>query len=119
MGFKDNTVVTRTVSCDNAACGKTITHDRNDNTIADKEENAWMRTLRLIQSVDGRAFVYCSDVCEIEGIKSGQHNPPQKKTIIEDASPAALNGAIQSAEAARQSDQNLKRGTGGPVLVRG
>jgi hypothetical protein len=62
-------------------------------------------------------LVYCSDVCEIAGAKSGTHNLPVPKKIIEAANPAALAQATAAAAAARASDEALKSGSGGSVIV--
>jgi len=116
MGPQD--AVIRTIKCENEECNKTITFDRKDEKATfENPANSWLRALRLVQTVDQRSYVYCSDVCEIAGAKSGVHNLPQPKTIIEAGNPAAVAAAAAAAEAAKASDQNLKSGTGGPILV--
>ena len=106
----------RTIKCDNPECNKTITFDRRQ----EKEifnANPWLKATRLVQSVDQRQFVYCSDVCEIAGAKSGQHNLPTPKQIIEANNEAAVNQAAAIAAATKASDAALKTGSGGPVIV--
>jgi hypothetical protein len=51
------------------------------------------------------------------GAKSGQHNVPLPKKIIEAANEAAVKQAAAAAAAAKASDEALKSGTGGPVIV--
>jgi len=106
----------RTITCDNPDCNKSITFDRRQ----EKEtfdDNPWMKSIRLVQTIDQRNLVYCSDVCEITGAKSGVHNLPVPKKIIEAGSAAAVNAAAQAAELAKASDEALKSGNGGPVIV--
>lgn len=111
-------VATRTIKCDNPECNKEITFNRaEEKATFDNPGNIWLKSIRLVQAIDQRSFVYCSDICEILGARSGQHNLPEPKKIIEAANAQAVAAAAQSAEAARVSDENLKRGTGGPVIV--
>jgi hypothetical protein len=110
----------RTLACNNLECNKSITFDRaEEKQTFDNPANIWLKSIRLIQTVDQRSFLYCSDVCEIMGTKSGQHNLPEPKKIIEDANPAAVQAAAAAADAAVKSNENLKTGTGGPVIVQG
>ena len=113
-------VHTKTIACDNSECNKSVVFNVADaQQVKDNPANIWLKSLRLIQTPDGRVFSYCSDVCEITGARTGQHNLPEPKKIIEAANPAAVAAAAQAAEAARNSDANLKAGTGGPVIVQG
>jgi hypothetical protein len=106
----------RTIKCDNSECNKEITFDRRqEKEIFDA--NPWLKAVRLVQTIDQRNLVYCSDVCEITGAKSGAHNLPVPKTIIEANNVAAVNAAAASAAAAKASDAALKTGAGGPVIV--
>lgn len=108
----------RTIKCDNDECNKTITFDRRkEKETFESPANTWMKSIRLIQTIDGRGLVYCSDVCEIMGTKAGKHNLPEPKKIIEAASPAAIQAAVAAADAAAKSDENLKSGQGGPVVL--
>ena len=117
-GQQNPSSVTTIVKCDLSGCTNSVSFDENSKqkTLAD---TPWLRTYRTVQTGDGRFIGYCGDVHEIEGIKGGQHNLPEPKKIIEAANPAAVAAAAQAAEAARNSDTNLKSGTGGPVLVQG
>jgi hypothetical protein len=62
--------ILRTITCDGPNCVKTVTFQQNK---ADKmdiiEQHPWLRTARLVQ-VGGRNFVYCSDLCEVEAIRT-------------------------------------------------
>lgn len=110
----------RTIKCDNDECNKSITFDRTkEKETFDNPANIWMKSLRLVQTLDQRNLAYCSDVCEIMGAKSGKHNLPEPKKIIENANAATVAAAAAAAEAAAQSDQNLKSGQGGKVIVEG
>jgi hypothetical protein len=109
----------KTIKCDGGSdCTKTITFNvAEGKEVASQAGNEWMKAIRLVQTPDGRVLVYCSDVCEISGTRTGQHNIPVPKKIIEAANPAAVAAAAQAAEAARASDANLKSGSGGPVII--
>ena len=118
MGLQD--VQSRTIKCDNSECNKQVSFNQAEaKQTFDNPANVWMKSLRIINTFDGRTFAYCSDVCEITGARSGQHNLPEPKKIIEASNPAAVAAAAQAAEAAKVSDANLKTGAGGPVLVTG
>jgi hypothetical protein len=107
----------RTIKCDNQPdCNKEITFDRRQEKEV-FEANPWLKSIRLVQTVDQRNLVYCSDVCEIAGAKSGTHNLPVPKKIIEAGNTALVNAAAAAAAAAKASDEALKSGSGGPVIV--
>lgn len=111
----------RHLKCDNEECNKEIefvlTEEVVRTTYADPA-NSWLLAGRVVGTGDGRQLFYCSDICEILGAKSGSHNRPAQKQIIEDANPAAIKAAVAAAEAKAASDKNLKEGSGGPVLVK-
>ncbi len=70
----------RTISCDNKTCDKTVTFNP-----AVQEEIAalpdWLRTFRAVNLGNGAKFTYCSDVCEVEGTTTGQHNVPEPPKV--------------------------------------
>lgn len=110
----------RNIRCDGPDCKKEVTFDpKFEKEIFLAPENAWLRSGRVIQTGDQRILMYCSDVCEINGIRSGVHNLPEPKKVIEAGTPAAVVAAAQAAAAAKASDETLKAGTGGPVIVQG
>lgn len=118
MGEKVN----RTITCDGPECNKTITFEATEEKAKEvfaNPANFWLRGNRLVKTPDGRVLVYCSDVCEIMGAKSGIHNLPEPKKIIDAGNQAAVNAAVAAANAAKASDENLKKGSGGPILVTG
>ncbi len=106
----------RTVKCDNPECNKEITFDRRQEKEI-FEANPWLKSTRLVQTVDQRNLVYCSDICEIIGAKSGAHNLPIPKKIIEAGNAAAVAQAAAIAEASKVSDEALKSGAGGKIVV--
>ena|SRR5208283_1935683 len=109
--------VVRTIGCDAFGCTKQVVFDRKEEkTIFDKPENAWLKTSRVVQSADGRNLVYCSDECELKGTASGKHNMPEPKAIVE-GSATAVAIAAQQAAAAKQAEQTLRDGTGGKIQV--
>lgn len=121
VGQQQPSAVVSIVKCDRPGCPSEAKYDAlNKESVATvKVENPWIQSIRIVKAQDGREFLYCSDICEIEQIKLGVHNPPEQKRIIEAGSTAAVQAAAAAADAARQSDINLKAGTGGPVLVKG
>lgn len=103
----------RTVSCN--SCDKTATFPTTDQVAANKamEDFPWLKTTRLVNSADGRSFAYCSDECEVAGVTSGQHNPPEPKKIIEapnEGTQAAIALAAQAAKQAEEATKSLKAG---------
>jgi hypothetical protein len=71
----------------------------------------WLRTYRTIQTGDGRVFGYCSDLCEIEAIKTGAHNMPEAKPKVEtNVSPAAIAAAAAAQAQAKKADKALRDG---------
>lgn len=121
VGQQQPSAVLSIVKCDRPGCPSEAKYDAlNKEAVSTvKVENPWIQSIRIVKAQDGREFLYCSDICEIEQIKSGVHNPPEQKRIIEASSPAAVAAAKAAADASRASDQNLKAGTGGPILVKG
>jgi hypothetical protein len=117
--FAEQVIVT--IKCANSECNKEISFNKQQGKqTIDNPANVWMKSVRLVNTLlDNRVFAYCSDVCEITGARSGQHNPPEQKKIIEAANPAAVAAAAQAAEATAKSNENLKSGTGGPIVVAG
>ncbi len=73
--------VSRTISCDNKGCDKTVTFaPDNQEEIAALPE--WLRTFRNVNLGNGAKFGYCSDVCEVEGATTGQHNVPEPPKVL-------------------------------------
>ena len=102
--------VVRTISCNAEGCTKTTTFDRKDEkAMFENPENAWMKSLRVVQSADGRNFTYCSDECEIKGTTTGQHNLPEPKKVVE-GNAAAVAIAAKAAEAAKIADAAIRGG---------
>lgn len=109
-----------TIKCDGPECNKVVSYPTDQQAATfQNPANVWLKSLRMVQTLDQRKFSYCSDVCEIMAAKSGQHNPPQPKAIIENATAADVNAAAAAADAAAESDKNLKSGGGGNVIVAG
>lgn len=106
----------RTVTCNAEGCNKTVTFDQKDAQSA-FENNPWLKTLRIVQTAQGRNFCYCSDEHEISSVAAGFHNPEEPKKVI--AVPQA--GAIAQAAAAAkaQEDANKALKSGGPVTLHG
>lgn len=113
MAIQD--VVVETVKCDNPACTSEAVFPKLQNGVLPEvlEKNPWLKTARLIQTADGRVRYYCTDVCEVAGIKTGEHNPPEPKKVIDMPSGPALEAIKKAAAeelARRQGTQALKEG---------
>lgn len=101
----------RTIACDGPGCTKQLLYDRKDEkTTFELPENVWLRGTRVTQTADGRNLVYCSDICEVNGVATGKHNIPEPPKIVQTASPAAIVAAAAAANAARQADQAIRDG---------
>lgn len=110
--------VVRTIKCEVEGCPNEVIFDRKEEQqVFAKPENAWMKGIRLVQTADGRNIAYCSDNCEIEGIKTGKHNLPEPKRIIEAGNSAAVQAAAQANANAKAAEQMVREGTGGKLEV--
>lgn len=101
----------RTFTCNSPECGKTLTWDRREEAKV-FQENEWLLGLRVIQTLDNRGFSYCSDLCEIKGIESGQHNVAQKPKVQVPTGSAteAIQKAAQAAAQAEAATRAIKEG---------
>lgn len=83
--------VSRTIKCDAPECDKTVTFDPQvpDQVIGLPD---WIRTTRTVQLGNRASFTYCSDVCEVKGVTTGNHNVPEPKQVQE-ATPAEAKQA--------------------------
>lgn len=115
MGLIDSAV--RTITCNGPECPRTITFDRRqEKQTFEAPGNEWLKSVRIIQTVDARNLVYCSDTCEVKGVATGSHNLPEPKKIIEaPASSAAIEAAAAAARQAEQATAALK--SGAPVTI--
>ena len=109
----------RTLTCEVAGCPRTVTFQLTKEEHAKTLEapgNEWLKTGRFVNTPDGRNLFYCSDVCEIKGIETGQHNLPEPKRIISGvASAAQVASAAAAAKAAEAATQAIKAGS--PVTL--
>lgn len=88
--------VSRTIKCDNPECKNAITFDpQNAEQVAALP--TWLRTLRNIQLGNRQSFTYCSDVCEVKGVTTGQHNIPEPKQVQE-AQPGDVKKVVAQVE---------------------
>lgn len=75
-------------------------------------QDPWLRTYRTIQTGDGRVFGYCTDICEIEGVKSGAHNMPEEKKVDTNATLGNIAALAQKAKEAKLAEAALRSGAG-------
>ena len=104
----------KTVTCNGPECKNTVTFEAGQEQ-AVAEEKAWFKTLRMIQTAQGRNYVYCSDACEIANVAVGLHNPEERKNIIVPEGANAMAQAEQQAKIAEAAARAMKAG---PVLVK-
>lgn len=103
-----------TISCDAPECTNTATFPQTEqDEKAAFVANPWMNSLRFVNTVDQRKFIYCSDECEAKGVGQGVHN---KNVIVTPQAPNEVGLAAQAAERARQATEALKSGQGKVVL---
>jgi hypothetical protein len=101
----------RSISCDGPECNKAVLFDRKDEKATfELPENVWLRATRVTQTADGRNKVYCSDVCEVNGVGTGTHNIPEPPKVIAAGNAAAIAAAAQSAAAAKNADKAIREG---------
>jgi len=90
----------RTIKCDAEGCESSATFNPQD-VEQIKALPEWVRAYRVVNRGDRKAFGYCSDVCEVNGITAGNHNVPEPKKVTEVTSQAEIKQAIANAEAAK------------------
>lgn len=117
MGVTD--VGFRTIICNGPECPKSVTFqmtkEAHEKTLA-AEGNEWLKTVRVVETPDGRKLAYCSDVCEAKAIGAGQHNVPEPSRIIQGVANAAqVKAAADAAAAAERATAALR--AGGPVTL--
>jgi hypothetical protein len=93
MGMSDKQI--RTIACDNKKCDKTITFELGDQEAIAKLPD-WLRTYRNVILGNNNKFGYCSDVCEVEGVTTGDHNVPEPKQVQEATAADANRVAAQA-----------------------
>jgi hypothetical protein len=112
MAIKDQ--VQRTIACDGPECKNTISFDpQNQEEIA--KLPAWLRTTRTVTLGNNQKFTYCSDVCEVKGVTTGNHNVPEPKQVQEagsvDLQRAIAEKKIADAMKTQSEEQAAPKGT--------
>ena len=109
MGFTDRKLQYRTIKCDAPGCPKEVEIELSDvKTIQGIE---WLLGVRMVHTGDERHFAYCSDVCEVRGVTSGQQNV-QEKPKIKPATEGDMKAAVAQAEGDARVNEALKTGEG-------
>ncbi len=107
----------RSISCDAPECNKAVLYDRKDEKATfENPENVWLRGSRVVQSADGRNLTYCSDICEIEGVKTGKHNIQEPPKVVQ-GNAAAIAAAAQAAANAKSVDKAIRDGQSAKVQL--
>lgn len=95
-----NDKISRTIKCDAPECPNEVTIDpQNPEDIAAMPD--WVRTFRTVTNGQNTRFGYCSDVCEVKGVTTEQHNVPEPKQVVE-ADPAQAAALARNVEASKQ-----------------
>lgn len=102
----------RSISCNGPDCTKTVTFAlATEKATFDDPANVWLKSMRMVQTLDARKLVYCSDVCEAKAIEKGIHNLPEPKRIIDNvATPAQVQAAADAAKAQEAATAAIKAG---------
>jgi hypothetical protein len=101
----------KTISCNGPNCDKTVTFEAGkEQEVAN--ETLWFKTIRLVQTAQGRNLCYCSDQCELENIAAGAHNPEERKKIALPEGANAIDVAARQAQEAEKATKALKSGAG-------
>lgn len=108
-GQQQPIAVTTIVKCELPTCENNVSFDQVSKAQA-LETNPWLRGYRSVQTGDGRSIGYCSDICEVNGIKSGLHNTPEPSKIVPVANAAAVAAAAQAAANAKNADAAIRAG---------
>jgi hypothetical protein len=102
----------RTVTCN--TCGKTVTYEQDQRGVPQQviDENPWLRSNRVVLAA-GKNFSYCSDLCEVAGIETGQHNIPEppKVEIPQGSAQAQIAAAAAAAKAREDATKAIKEGS--------
>lgn len=106
MGFSDEQL--RTIKCDGPGCDKVVTFNLKDVKAIQAIE--WLKGVRVIATGDNRSFSYCSDVCEVKGVTTGQHNLKEPPKVIAGATEADVKAAAAQAEGEAAATEALKNG---------
>ena len=108
MGINDK--VSRTIKCEAAECKNEVTFDPQSIEEIQKLPD-WVRTYRNVSIGNKQTFGYCSDVCEVKGVTTGNHNVPETKQVKPATSAADIKQAAQEAKNADDATKALKEGS--------
>ena len=108
MGIQD--VVSRTIKCEAPECKNEVTFNPQSIDEIQKLPD-WVRTYRNVAIGNKNTFGYCSDVCEVKGVTTGNHNVPEPKAVQPATSQADIAKAAQEAKNADDANKALKEGT--------
>jgi hypothetical protein len=108
----------RTVTCDQ--CGQTVTFEQDQRGVPVDVINAnpWLKTNRVVLA-NGKNFSYCNDLCEVEGIKAGNHNPVEapKVEVPTGSAKAQIQAAAAAAKEREDATKALKEGSSAKIQL--
>lgn len=108
MGAKDTVI--KTVTCDGPDCTKHSMFDGAEPGVLEKPEHVWLKSHRLVRTADGRQLLFCSDICEVNSIKTGLHNAQEAPKVVGATNQAAIALAAQAAANAKLQDAAIRSG---------
>lgn len=117
MGFHDEKSHYRTITCDGPGCDKTVRFEITD--VKAIQEIEWLKGLRVVHSGDNRQLAYCSDVCEVKGVTTGEHNLKEKPTAptVVPATEGDVKAAAAQAQGEARTIEALKTGEGEAKII--
>jgi hypothetical protein len=105
--------VYKSISCNGPGCPQSVTFEDKEGAMQRvANETPWFKTLRMVQTAQGRNFCYCSDSCELESIAEGNHNPEERKSILIPEGANAQQLAAAQAKQAEEAAKAIKKGSG-------
>lgn len=108
MGIADK--VSRTIKCEADGCKNEVVFDPQSIEEIQKLPD-WVRTYRNVSTGNKSTFGYCSDVCEVKGVTTGNHNVPEPKAVKPATSQAEIKQAAAEAKDVADANKALKEGT--------
>lgn len=116
MPFSDKQF--RRIKCDAPGCDKDVEFDLSD--IKAIQAIEWLKGVRVVQTGDNRNKAYCSDVCEVKGVTTGEHNvkePKPQPQVKLASSEAEIKQAVVQAAGEAATTEALKTGQGEAKII--
>ena len=106
MSFTDTHL--RRIKCDAPGCDKDVEFDLKD--VKKIQAIEWLKGVRVIQTGDNRNLSYCSDVCEVKGVTTANHNVKEPPKVQPATGAVDVQQAVQRAAAESEANKALHDG---------